>query len=130
MFCSGVRARARISSKFRTASFSAPSKLNCVEVEFKRAIAKLGRKYIPGRAGVTTEGVLNKYRTRCMGRGRCGRGCDLQASFHSPTALIYPARDTGNLTVRPYSVVAEVLVDEKTNRASGVRVIDANTREP
>ena len=108
--------------------FQRASKLNCVEVEFKRAIAKLGRKYIPGRAGVTTEGVLNKYRTRCMGRGRCGRGCDLQASFHSPTALIYPARDTGKLTIRPYSVVAEVLVDDKTNRASGVRVIDANTR--
>ena len=109
--------------------FQRPSKLNCVEVEFKRAIAKMGRHYIPGRAGVTTEGVLNKYRTRCMGRGRCGRGCDLQSSFHSPTALIYPARDTGNLTVRPYSVVAQVLVDEGSGRASGVRVIDANTRE-
>ena len=108
--------------------FQRPSKLNCVEVEFKRAIAKLGRQYIPGRAGVTTEGVLNKYRTRCMGRGRCGRGCDLQSSFHSPTALIYPARDTGNLTVRPYSIVAEVLVDDASGRASGVRVIDANTR--
>ena len=109
--------------------FQRPSKLNCVEVEFKRAIAKMGRHYIPGRAGVTTEGVLNKYRTRCMGRGRCGRGCDLQSSFHSPTALIYPARDTGNLTVRPYSVVAQVLVDKGSGRASGVRVIDANTRE-
>lgn len=108
--------------------FQRPSKLNCVEVEFKRAIAGMGRRYIPGRAGVTTDGVLNKYRTRCMGRGRCGRGCDLQSSFHSPTALIYPARDTGNLTVRPYSVVAEVLLDEASNRASGVRVIDANTR--
>src|SRR4030095_4995328 len=52
-----------------------------------------------------------------------------QASFHSPTALIYPARDTGNLTVRPYSIVSEVLVGEATNRATGVRVIDANTRE-
>ncbi|HXG56321.1 MAG TPA: GMC family oxidoreductase [Vicinamibacterales bacterium] len=110
--------------------FQRPSKLNCVEVEFKRAIAKMGRHYIPGRAGVTTEGVLNnKYRTRCMGRGRCGRGCDLHSSFHSPTALIYPARDSGNLTVRPYSIVKEVLLDEGTNRASGVRVIDANTRE-
>ncbi len=108
--------------------FQRPSKLNCVEVEFKRAIAKLGRHYIPGRAGVTTEGVLNKYRRKCIGRGRCGRGCDLQSSFHSPTALIYPARDTGNLTVRPYSNVAEVLFDEATNRASGVRVIDTNTR--
>lgn len=108
--------------------FQRPSKLNCVEVEFKRAIAKMGRRYIPGRAGVTTEGVLNKYRVRCMGRGRCGRGCNLNASFHSPTALIYPARDTGNLTVRPFSIVSQVLYDETRNRASGVRVIDANTR--
>lgn len=110
--------------------FQRATKLNCVEVAFKRAIAPFGRHYIPGRAGVTTEGVLNnKYRTRCMGRGRCGRGCDLQAAFHSPTALIYPARDTGNMTLRPYSVVSEVIVDESSGRASGVRVIDKNTRE-
>jgi len=110
--------------------FQRPSKLNCVEVAFKRAIAKMGRHYIPGRAGVTTDGVLNnKYRARCAGRGRCGRGCDIQAAFHSPTALIYPARDSGHMTVRPYSMVSEVLVGEASNRASGVRVIDANTRE-
>jgi choline dehydrogenase-like flavoprotein len=109
--------------------FQRPSKLNCVEVEFRRAIARMGRHYIPGRAGVTTEGVLNKYRTRCMGRGRCSRGCDLQSSFHSPTALIYPARDTGKLTIRPYSIVSEVLMDAGGRRASGVRVIDGNTRE-
>ena len=110
--------------------FQRPSKLNCVEVAFKRAIAKMGRHYIPGRAGVTTDGVLNnKYRARCAGRGRCGRGCDIQAAFHSPTALIYPARDSGNMTVRPYSRVSEVLVGEPSNRATGVRVIDANTRE-
>jgi choline dehydrogenase-like flavoprotein len=104
-------------------------KLNCGEMILKRAIAKMGRHLIPGRAGVTTEGVANKYRTRCMGRGRCGRGCDLQAPMHSPTALIWPARDTGNLTIRPNSVVAEVLVDRSSNKASGVRVIDRVTRE-
>ncbi len=109
--------------------FQRPSKLNCVEVAFKRSIEKMGRKYIPGRAGVTTDGVMNKYRSACRGRGRCGRGCNLQSSFHSPTALIYPARDTGNLTVRPYSIVSEVLVDDPNGRATGVRVIDANTRE-
>jgi choline dehydrogenase-like flavoprotein len=110
--------------------FQRPTKLNCVEVHFQRAIAKMGRRYIPGRAGVTTEGILNnKYRTRCLGRGRCGRGCDINASFHSPTALIYPARDTGRLTIRPYSIVSEVLLDRATGRASGVRVIDAETRD-
>jgi glucoside 3-dehydrogenase (cytochrome c) catalytic subunit len=110
--------------------FQRPSKLSCVEVAFKRAIAPMGRHYIPGRAGVTTDGVLNnKYRSRCLGRGRCGRGCDVSAAFHSPTALVYPARDSGNLTIRPYSVVSEVFLDEATGRAGGVRVIDANTRE-
>jgi len=109
--------------------FQRPYKLNCVEVAFKRAIARMGRHYIPGRAGVTTDGVLNKYRAKCAGRGRCGRGCDIGAAFHSPTALIYPARDTGRVTIRPYSIVSEVLVDQGGSRATGVRVIDANTRE-
>jgi choline dehydrogenase-like flavoprotein len=110
--------------------FQTPSKLNCVESHFRRSIEKMGRRLIPGRAGVTTDGLLNtKYRTKCMRRGRCGRGCNLNSSFHSPTALIYPARDTGNLTVRPYSVVSEVILDPATNKASGVRVIDAHTRQ-
>jgi choline dehydrogenase-like flavoprotein len=105
-------------------------KLNCVEVHFKDAVEKMGRKYIPGRAGVTTDGVLgNKYRARCLGRGRCSRGCDIGATFHSPTALIFPARDSGKCTVRPYSVASEVFLDPVTGRAAGVRVIDANTRQ-
>ncbi len=110
--------------------FQTPSKLNCTETVFRNGIAKLGRKLIPGRAGVTTDGLLNnKYRLRCMRRGRCGRGCEINAAFHSPAALIAPARDTGNMTLRPYSVVREVLLDEATNRARGVRVIDAQTKE-
>jgi choline dehydrogenase-like flavoprotein len=110
--------------------YQRPMKMNCVETHFKKAVAKLGRSYIPGRAGVSTDGQLNhKYRSRCLGRGRCGRGCDVNAAFHSPAALIYPARDTGNLTVRPYSVVSEVFLDESTGRAAGVRVIDANTKK-
>jgi choline dehydrogenase-like flavoprotein len=104
-------------------------KLTCGEVMLKNAIAKMGRHLIPGRAGVTTEGVANKYRARCAGRGRCGRGCDLQAPMHSPTALIFPARDSGNLTIRPNSTVAEVLVDRNSGKASGVRVIDSVTKE-
>jgi choline dehydrogenase-like flavoprotein len=109
--------------------FQRAVKLNCGEMILKRAIAKMGRHVIPGRAGVTTDGVANKYRNRCAGRGRCGRGCDLQAPMHSPTALIMPARDSGNLTVRPNSTVSEVLVDGSTNKATGVRVIDSVTKE-
>src|SRR4029079_1596410 len=110
--------------------FQRPVKLTQGEVMFKRAIAKMGRHLIPARAGVTTHGVSwNKYRTRCMGRGRCGRGCDLSAAFHSPTALIFPARDTGHLTLRPNSTVAEVLLDENKTTVTGVRVIDSQTKQ-
>lgn len=105
-------------------------KLNCVELHFKDAVEKMGRRLIPGRAGVTTDGVVgNQYRVKCAGRGRCSRGCDIGATFHSPTALVFPARDSGNLTLRPYSVASEVFLDPATGRAGGVRVIDANTRE-
>jgi choline dehydrogenase-like flavoprotein len=109
--------------------FQRAHKLNCGEMLLKKAIAPMGRHLITGRAGVTTDGVANKYRSRCMGRGRCGRGCDLHAPMHSPTALIFPARDTGNLTVRPNSMASEVLLDPGTGKASGVRVIDSATRE-
>ncbi|MGH9387027.1 MAG: GMC oxidoreductase [Vicinamibacterales bacterium] len=109
--------------------FQRSHKLNCGEQIVRSAIARMGRHLIPGRAGVTTEGVANKYRNRCAGRGRCGRGCNLNAAMHSPASLIYPARDTGNLTLRPNSTVSEVLMDARTNRAAGVRVIDSTTRE-
>jgi len=110
--------------------FQRPVKLNHGEVLLKRAIAKLGRHLIPGRAGVTTDGLAgHKYRAACMGRGRCGRGCDLHAAFHSPTALLYPARDTGNLEIRTGSIVSEVLLGDRPDRARGVKVIDATTRE-
>lgn len=110
--------------------FQRSVKLTCGEHIMRKAVAKMGRRLIPGRAGVTTDGVAhNRYRARCMGRGRCGRGCDISASFHSPTALIHPAKDTGNCEVRTDSIVAEVLVDEARNRARGVRVIDRNTKK-
>ena len=109
--------------------YQRPIKLNCGEMILKKAIAPMGRRLIAGRAGVTTDGVANKYRHPCKGRGRCGRGCNLHAAFHSPTALVLPAQDTGNLELRPNSTVSAVLVDANTGRASGVRVIDSVTRD-
>ena len=110
--------------------FQRPSKLNCVEVSFKRAIAKMGRHYIPGRAGVTTEGVLNnKYRARCLGRGRCGRGCDINAAFHSPTALIYPgARQRQPDAFARTRVVSEVLA--RRGRRTAPPACASSTRTP
>ena len=72
----------------------------------------------------------NKYRSRCFGRGACNRragGCDIHAAFDSPTGLIYPAMDTGNLTLRTNAIVREVTVDPATGKARGVSFIDSET---
>jgi choline dehydrogenase-like flavoprotein len=112
--------------------FQRPTKLNLAEVNLRRKLAPMGRVLTPYRAGVTTDGVKhNKYRSKCFGRGACGRrpgGCDIHAAFDSPTGLIYPAMDTGNLTLRTNSIAHEVLVDPNTGRARGVSFVDSQNR--
>src|SRR5467141_2287971 len=114
--------------------FQRPTKLNVGEVKLRHSLAEMGRVLTPYRAGVTTDGVKhNKYRSKCYGRGACDRrpgGCDIHAAFDSPTGLIYPAMDTGHLTVRPNSIAYEVLVDRNTGRARGVAFLDSQTRTP
>jgi len=110
--------------------FQRPTKLNCAEVTLKQGLQKMGRVLTQYRAGVTSDGLKhNQYRSRCFGRGACERkgGCDIHAAFDSPTGLIYPAMDTGNLTLRTNAVVREVTVDPKTGKASGVHFMDSET---
>jgi choline dehydrogenase-like flavoprotein len=111
--------------------FQRPVKLNYSEVKLRQGLKKMNRMLTPYRAGVTTDGVKhNKYRTRCYGRGACTRragGCDIHAAFDSPTGLIYPAMDTGKLTLRTNSTAYEVTVDKKTGKATGVAFIDTET---
>jgi len=111
--------------------FQRPVKLTLAEVQLRHKLAGMGRVLTPYRAGVTTDGVKNKYRSRCFGRGACDRrgGCDIHAAFDSPTGLIYPAMDTGNLTVRANSTCHEVLVDKNTGKARGVAFVDSVTKQ-
>ena len=111
--------------------FQRPLKLTASELKLRAGLAKMGRVLTPYRAGVTTDGLKhNKYRSKCFGRGACDRrvgGCDIHAAFDSPTGLIRPAMDTGNLTLRPNSTVYEVTVDPNTGKARGVNFIDTET---
>nr|MBA3439198.1 GMC family oxidoreductase [Pyrinomonadaceae bacterium] len=109
--------------------YQRPVKLNHAEWKMRAAMAKMNRTVTPARVGVTTDGVKNKYRSKCYGRGACARGggCDIHASFDSPTGLIYPAIDTGHLTLRTSSIASEILVDPNTGKARGVRFIDTDT---
>ncbi len=114
--------------------YQRPMRLNPAEVHMRSVLGdKKGWVLTPFRLGVTTEGLAhNKYRSRCYGRGACFRrvgGCDIHAAFDSPTGLIYPAWDTGHLTVRTNTTVHQVLMDANTGKASGVAFIDTATRK-
>ncbi|MGD9785567.1 MAG: GMC oxidoreductase [Hyphomicrobiaceae bacterium] len=111
--------------------YQRPMRLNEPEVAIREKLAPSGRILTPFRLGVTTDGLAhNPYRHRCMGRGACQRrvgGCDIHAAFDSPTGLIYPAYETGHLTVRTNAVVYEVTLDTATGLARGVSFIDTSS---
>ena len=111
--------------------YQRPYKMTPSEFKFRQGLQKMGRIATPYRAGVTTDGLVhNKYRSKCYGRGACSRhvgGCDIHAAFDSPTGLIYPAQDTGHLTIRTNATVREVEVDPATGKAKGVGFIDTVT---
>src|SRR5437667_4195546 len=111
--------------------FQRSTRLNPSEVLLRESLKKMNRVLTPYRAGVTTDGLKhNKYRSKCYGRGACGRragGCDIHAAFESPTGLIYPALDTGHLTLRTNSTAREVTVDPATGKARGVAFVDTET---
>jgi choline dehydrogenase-like flavoprotein len=111
--------------------FQRPTKLAYAEVKLRNSIKKMNRCLTPYRAGVTTDGLKhNRYRSRCFGRGACRRrvgGCDIHAAFDSPTGLIYPAMDTGHLTLRTNAIAREVLIDNKTGKARGVAFVDSES---
>jgi choline dehydrogenase-like flavoprotein len=113
--------------------FMRPVRLNYAELQLRTSLKGMNRTLTPYRAGVATERLPhNKYRSRCYGRGACDRhvgGCDIHAAFDSPTGLIRPAMDTGNLTLRPNSTVYEVTVDKNTGKATGVAFLDSETKK-
>jgi choline dehydrogenase-like flavoprotein len=76
-----------------------------------------------------TEVHLQQGRAKCQARNRCMRGCPFGGYFSSVSSTLPWAKNTGNLTVRPFSVVHSIIYDDKKAKASGVRIIDTNTKE-
>lgn len=109
--------------------FQPPMEMNCLEKHFKQKIKEefSGRCVTIGRTANLTKGLQN--RGPCMYRNLCKRGCPFSGYFSSNSATIPAAMATGNLTVRPDSIVVEVLYDKERKRATGVRVIDAETKQ-
>jgi choline dehydrogenase-like flavoprotein len=110
-------------------AFQQPTPLNVVERDLRRRIEALyrERRLTIARAAVLTEPLPG--RQPCHYCGPCWRGCSTGSYFSSQSSTLPAAVATGNLTLRPESVVHSVIYDEKEDRAVGVRVVDAETKE-
>ena len=114
--------------------FLPPMELNVVErhVRDRLEANHPGRRLIIGRCAHLTEYRPDDHgpnRGQCQYRSRCNRGCPYGAYFSSNASTLPAANRTGNLTIRPYSIAQEVLYDEDSGRATGVRIIDSETGE-
>ena len=109
--------------------FLPPMEMNCLERQVKDRIAKAfdGRPMIIGRVANLTQ--PHNGRGTCMYRNRCIRGCPFGAYFSSNAATLPAAYATGKLTLRPFSIVTELIYDAATRRATGVRIVDAETNK-
>ena len=103
--------------------------MNAVEKYFKEKIETTysDRKVIMGRTANLTQPV--KGRGQCMARDLCHRGCPFGAYFSTNASTMPAAYATGNLTVRPHSLVNKVIYDEQKQKASGVEIIDTVTKQ-
>lgn len=114
--------------------FLKPWELNCVEEHFQSVVKEQyrDRHVIYARCAHITENrpiFEQQGRGLCQGRRICQRGCPYGGYFNANSTLIPWAARTGNLTLRPHSVVHSIIFDEQANRATGVRVVDAQTKE-
>ena len=110
--------------------FLPPMQMTIVEQVARERIMKAfnGERVMTiGRAAILTQN--HNGRAACHYCGPCERGCVTHSYFNSIGSTLPAAQKTGRLTLRPNSVVAEVLYDAKRSRARGVRVIDAVTKQ-
>jgi choline dehydrogenase-like flavoprotein len=108
--------------------------MNCVEKHVQEKIkeAYKDRNFVIGRCAHLTEPQeIHKQQGRgqCQARTLCERGCPFGGYFSSNSSTLPWAMKTGNMTLRPFSVVHSIIYDEQKGKASGVRVIDTNTKE-
>lgn len=114
--------------------FLPPWEMNCVEKDIQQKImANYKNRYVvQGRCAHLTKPNpihIEQGRIQCQARSLCERGCPYGGYFSSNASTIPWAEKSGNLTLRPDSVVHSIIYDDNKNKAVGVRVIDAYTNK-
>jgi len=111
-------------------NFLPPMEMNCVEKDVSARFNehyKNQRSMVIGRTANITKDLPG--RTRCQYRNKCALGCPFGAYFSTQSSTLPAALATGNLTVRPWSIVTKILYDKDTKKAKGVEVLDAETNK-
>ncbi len=103
--------------------------MNCVEKDVSARINEhyKAKRMIIGRTANITEPLPG--RTNCQYRNKCWLGCPFGAYFSTQSSTLPAAVATGNLTVRPWSIVTKILYDKDTKKATGVEVLDAENKK-
>lgn len=112
--------------------FSPPMELNCAEKDLQQHLKgkfEDGRLLTIGRVAHLTGNAMHEGRSNCQYRNRCDRGCPFGGYFSSNSSTLPAADRTGNMVLRPNSIAYEIVYDDKTGLASGVKVIDTITKE-
>jgi len=111
--------------------FLPPMDLNCVEKEFQgRLDSKFNRKLIIGRTANLSAPLKHDQspqRGTCQYRNLCMRGCPFGGYFSSNSSTLPSAERTGNMTRVTNAIVYELIYDNAKGKATGVRVLDAET---
>jgi choline dehydrogenase-like flavoprotein len=110
--------------------FLPPMDMNCVEKD----VASRLKEYYKGKRPMIIGRVANltkehEGRTACQFRNKCWLGCPFGAYFSTQSSTLPAAMKTGKLTLRPWSIVTQILYDKDKKRATGVEVLDAETNK-
>ncbi|MEO7314538.1 MAG: GMC family oxidoreductase [Ginsengibacter sp.] len=104
--------------------------MNCVEKDVAKRIKQHfenKRSMIIGRVANITQPIQD--RVNCQYRNKCWLGCPFGGYFSTQSSTLPAAMATGNLTVRPWSIVTRIIYDKDTKKATGVEVLDAETNQ-
>ena len=106
--------------------FQPGMELNCVEKDMATRLKEYykGQRHLfIGRVANITQPLPG--RTKCQFRNKCWLGCPFGGYFSTQSSTLPAAMATGNLTLRPFSIVTKVLYDKDKKKATGVEVMDA-----
>lgn len=104
--------------------------MNCVEKDVSARMKQHfdnKRSMIIGRVANLTAPL--QARVNCQYRNKCWLGCPFGGYFSTQSSTLPAAMKTGNLTVRPWSIVTKILYDKDTKKAKGVEILDAQTNQ-